>query len=148
MFSRFAFHITGVALMVLAVFAYHDIRTKLDLSSSMEPNQSYSQRSESNCMRDLEINIGWVGNDIIALCEDHDASYSFHATPGKKVYTTRMSSSLSNLISTSAYPLNSGARQMVMGAMVNYWAAMEKMKGQHEAKLRAENDAETNKGLN
>jgi hypothetical protein len=127
MFSRFAFHTTGVILMVLAVFVYHDTRTKRASNNSTEPSPTYSLKQESYCMRDLEINIGYVGNDIIALCEDHDASYSFIATRGNKVYTTRLSSSASNLTSSTSYPLNSGARQMVMGALVNYWSAVEQM---------------------
>jgi len=132
--------------MVLAVFAYHDTRTKPGLNSSMGLSPIYSLKRESYCMRDLEINVGWVGNDNIALCEDHDASYSFHASRGKKVYTTRISSSMSNLVTTTSYPLNSGARQMVMGALVNYWAAIEQIKEQQAAQHKAEN--ESNPALN
>ena len=88
-------------------------------------------------MRDLEINIGYVGGDIIALCEDIDASYSFIAVPNGDHYDTRMMSSMSGLVVSTSYAIESGARQMVMGALVNYWAAMEKVADQEQAKLNA-----------
>ena len=69
-------------------------------------------------MSDIEINIGYIGKDIVALCDDTEASYAFHAEFQQETgnYLTRLSSS-HGLITTGRFNNTVNARQMVMIAM-------------------------------
>ena len=128
MFYRFVFHITGVVLMVL-VFShwYPGIHTSSDLKTVTERKQSYYERSRRHCMSDIEINIGYIGDDIIALCDDHESSYAFHAefSAERNLYLTRMSSS-HGLITTGRFHDVVNARQMVMIAMSKHMDVLAK----------------------
>ncbi len=117
MFSHYVFHITGVAVMVLLLQSL-GIPTSGDLKTVTERKQTYSERSRSVCMQDIKIKLGFIGRDVIAICEDHEASYSFHAEyqQEKGVYTVRVASS-HDLITTGRFNKTVSAREMVMTAL-------------------------------
>jgi hypothetical protein len=117
LFSRFVFHITGVALVLMLMF--HVIPLKPSLSSDTGEKTNYSTLLRGGCMNDIAINLGMIGTDIIALCDDAEAHYAFHAQVEGQRYETKMAST-HGVISTSTYPKDIGIRQMVMQAMLNH----------------------------
>lgn len=67
-------------------------------------------------MSDIEIDLGFIGDDIIALCDDAEATYAFHAALKGDRYYTKMSSS-HGVISNSTYLKSTGTRQMIFAAL-------------------------------
>jgi hypothetical protein len=118
LFSRFVFHITGVVVMVMVLTSFRGILINGASKSAMELKTNYSSEFRSDCMSDIEISIGHIGDDVVALCYDEEASYAFYAEfiPEKTIYVTRMSSS-HGLVTTGRFNTSINARQMVMVAM-------------------------------
>jgi hypothetical protein len=119
------YHITGVVVMVMAL-QFLATPTKNDSSKSSEVSASYSKLLRRGCMSDIEINLGFIDGDIIALCDDADAHYAFHATLKEDGYFTRMASS-HGLVSNVWFTADMGERQMVMSAMAQHLDLLEKM---------------------
>lgn len=67
-------------------------------------------------MFDWQINIGYVDNDIIAICDDHDHSYAFHATVREDKWQVRVEST-HGAKTAYTYDLKTGHRSMIMKAM-------------------------------
>lgn len=117
MFSRFVFNITGVALMVLLFSHWYPVTHISSGSSNVtEPRTSYSLKSRDYCMRDLEIDVGYIGETIVALCADRDFEYAFHAMPSNGRMLVQMSST-HGIITTGRYELSTPARQLILMAM-------------------------------
>ena len=115
LFSHFVFHITGVAVMALALQSL-GILTKSDSKPDTEQNSSYWSASVSDCMSDLEIDMGFIGDDVVALCHDHEASYAMFAQKQAARYIIRISSS-HGVTSTLELDGDMGDRQLIMRAM-------------------------------
>lgn len=99
---------------------------KLDSNLSTVPSQSYIHKSENYCMRDLEIDIGYIGEMVIALCADQDFEYAFHAAPSKGQMLVNMSST-HGIITTGRYDLSTPARQLILLAMNNHLNAIRQL---------------------
>jgi len=125
LFSRFVFHITGVAVMVLAVSSA-DTLTRNGSNMTSEPRTTYSLKSGDYCMRDLEIDVGHIGQTIVALCADRDFEYAFHAMPSNGRYLVQMSST-HGIITTGRFDLSTPARQLILQAMNNHLQAISQL---------------------
>jgi hypothetical protein len=123
--SRYVYHITGLAVVALVVL-YLDTPIKHGLRASMAPNQNYSQESRTCFMRELEIDTGFIGDDIVALCADVDYEYAFYAEKGNGQYLVRMSST-HGIISTGKYDLSTPPRQLILIAMANHMNVVDAM---------------------
>jgi hypothetical protein len=125
MLSRFVYHIIGVVTMVLMGHAYLAIPTKNDSSPSMEASKPYLSKLEVFAMNDLEINIGMIGEDYIAIIKSPIATYSFDAIKGKKAYSVRMDSNFSDYLMTDRYALDVGIYEMVSVAFAQYCTELD-----------------------
>jgi hypothetical protein len=81
-------------------------------------------------MSDLEINVGYVGQDVIALCKDIEGSYAIHIVPrqvdsGKVEYLTRVQSS-DGIITTGLVQNKVSDRHMIMLALAAHIEARAK----------------------
>ena len=143
--SHFVFHITGVAVMALAIGAlFPGTPTKNDLRPPTAPNQSYLSELEESYMTDLEISIGYIGDDVVALAGDENDSYAFIAIKGEDGYKTTLSSAYYGLITKRTFALNYGERQMVASHLAYHWTAIQ----DHHDKLKANSPNERNPALN
>lgn len=142
--SRCVFHITGAAAMVVAIILFQGILTSIDLSRNTEQNTNYSQQS-GGCLMSIEIKLGYIGNDIIALCDDAEAEYAFH---GKKLpnggYKARMSSS-HGMITSGIFTEGVGTREMVLYSMAKHLEAVAEA---HNIEVQRIEALESNKALN
>ena len=77
---------------------------------------NYLNEFSDDCLNDLSISVGYIGDDIVALCHDSEASYALHATLHSDRYIIRMSST-HGVISTLEFSGNIGARQLVLRSM-------------------------------
>lgn len=128
MLSRFAYHITGVAVMALAIHAlYLGTPIKKDSSPSTAQNKNYWNKQGLYVMRDLEINIGYVEDEIIAIIETHDGDFSFIAVKAEGKYFTKVGSTMYQTITKQEYPLNYGERQMILNAIIYYESSVRKL---------------------
>ena len=143
MFSRFVYHITGVAVMVLAISAFQGTHSKPDSKIDMGKNPIYLPTSMINCENDMQtIDVGYIGDDIIALCTDDTYKYAMIATKQDEFYLVQMSST-HGIITTSKYPVGTGSQQIVHLAMVNHLQAIQKIEEDAADQAR-----ETTKSLN
>ena len=77
-------------------------------------------------MSDIEINLGFIDGDIIALCDDAEGHYAFHATLKEGQYFTRMASS-HGIVSNVWFHKDMGTRQMILSAMAQHMDIVERM---------------------
>lgn len=77
-------------------------------------------------MSDIDINLGFIDGDIVALCDDAEAHYAFHATFKEDGYFARMASS-HGLVTKVWFTKDMGARQMILSAMAQHMDLVEKM---------------------
>ncbi len=118
-FCRYVFHTIGVAVMVLALHSFHVIPISSGSKQGTEQSMSYSKESPDYCQSDLSIKLGYIGDDVIALCDDEEASYALHASKVGARFIIQISST-HGLISTLEFDGILGARQMVMLAMAHH----------------------------
>ena len=147
MLSRFVYHITGAAVMVLALHSFHAILIKNDSSLPMAANPASLSKLESFAMNGLEINVGYVEENIIALADDENDSYSFIAVKTDKAYETKMQSAYYGLATRQAYALDFGVRQMIVSHLAHHWTAID----EHYAEMtkkKANEAHESDPGLN
>lgn len=81
-------------------------------------------------MNDLEINIGLIENDVVALCEDLDYKYAFYAEKGKDKFRARMAST-SGIVTSTDHKLTVDHRSMVMIALMAHMEALDNLAEQH-----------------
>ena len=78
-------------------------------------------------MSDINISVGYIGADIIALCSDYDADYSFYAKYVKGEFLTKMQSS-HGLVTTGRFKELTNARQMVLIALSKHLEVLDQGK--------------------
>lgn len=89
-------------------------------------------------MNDLEIKIGYIGNTIVALCEDRDFDYAFVATKVKNKYQTQLSST-HGIITNNEFPASMGHRQMILLCIAKHYDALDQiMAKQNQNTIKAE----------
>lgn len=81
-----------------------------------EPSKSYSLRLRNDCMAEMNLRVGYIGEDVVALCDDGEHEYAIYIQYIDGKYMYRMSST-HGVISTGKYPASMGIRQMVLEAM-------------------------------
>ena len=85
----------------------------------------------------IEMQLGFIGNDIVAICADAEADYAFYAKQLKSgKYEAKMSST-HGVISSGVFSVGVGARQMVYYSMAKHLevvdeAAEERLKVEKE----------------
>ena len=85
-------------------------------------------------MSDLDISIGFLDDDIIALANDIDDAYSFIAIKGETGYTTQMKSENYGLVTHQSYALNFGSREMILSHLAYHLTAI---KDHHKKMVKA-----------
>jgi len=85
-------------------------------------------------MSDINIDIGFIGPDVIALCNDDQNSYAFHAHLDKSGSYKASMSSTQGLVTTSTFKGDMGIYQMVMISMSNHMDSIEAIESRKEEK--------------
>jgi len=79
-------------------------------------------------MAEMNLRVGYIGEDVIALCDDGEHEYAIFIELIDDKYQYRMSST-HGVLSTGSYSSTMGIRQMVLDAMSIHmdvvWAAAE-----------------------
>lgn len=93
----------------------------------------------------IELHMGFIGDDIIAICSDSEADYAFHATKLKDGRYSARTASTYGVVSQGVFEKGVAPRQMVYYSLAKHLEAVEdknqKEQSQHVKK-------ETNKALN
>jgi len=90
----------------------------------------------------IDINVGFIGEDVVALCDDTEAHYALHAKKTKDGYEVTVSSS-HGVLSTGMFEAKIGTRQMIYYAMAKHLESVEEA---HKILADGEEDKESNKG--
>ena len=72
------------------------------------------------------IDVGYIGDDIVALCRDDMYKYAMIATKQDEFYLVQMSST-HGIITTAKFPVDTGSQQIVHMAIINHLQALEKI---------------------
>lgn len=142
MFSRFVFHITGVVVTVLALHSCHVIPTKSGLKIATEQKKNYYQSSRTDyCMSDFNIQIAYIGQDIIAICKDWNDDYAFYARhiTESGEYHTRIQST-DGLTTTGRFKKISNARQMVTIALSKHFEVQQNLADNEKQQVKKEKE--------
>ena len=117
MFYRYAYHIiAGVVMATVIHMLLAAIPSSAGSKINTEPSKSYSLRLRNDCMAEMNLRVGYIGEDVIALCDDGEHEYAIYIQYIDGKYLYRMSST-HGVISTGKYPASMGIRQMVLEAM-------------------------------
>lgn len=88
----------------------------------------------------ISIKVGYIGSDIVSLCEDAEANYAFHATKQRDGSYRVKTSSSHGLVTTGTFKPGVGTREMIYYSLAKH---LEEVDRQQQGE-----DNETDRSLN